>query len=133
MLLAVPIAYAIRSPSWFQRALTTVLVVPITLGTVLIAEGLLTYLGPQGWLNRTLLLFGLVDSPIRLVHNYWGVLLAIIISGFPVHLPADPVLHHRHRPVAAARRGDAGRRPVRAVPPHLPAAADAGRQRSRSA
>jgi putative spermidine/putrescine transport system permease protein len=83
VLLAVPIAYAIRQPSWFQRALTTILVVPITLGTVLIADGLLTYLGPQGWVNRTLLLIGLVDSPIRLVHNYWGVLLAIIISGFP--------------------------------------------------
>jgi hypothetical protein len=26
----------------------------ITLGTVLIAEGLLTYLGPQGWVNRLL-------------------------------------------------------------------------------
>jgi putative spermidine/putrescine transport system permease protein len=83
VLLAVPIAYAIRQPSWFQRALTTILVVPITLGTVLIADGLLTYLGPQGWVNRTLLLLGMVDSPIRLVHNYWGVLLAIIISGFP--------------------------------------------------
>lgn len=83
VLLAVPIAYAIRQPSTFQRALTTILVVPITLGTVLIADGLLTYLGPQGWVNRTLMLLGWVDSPIRLVHNYWGVLLAIIISGFP--------------------------------------------------
>ncbi len=55
--------FAIRQPSWFQRALTTILVVPITLGTVLIADGLLTYLGPQGWLNRTLLLLGMVDSP----------------------------------------------------------------------
>jgi putative spermidine/putrescine transport system permease protein len=83
VLLAVPIAYAIRRPSTFQRALTTILVVPITLGTVLIADGLLTYLGPQGWVNRTLMLLGWIDSPIRLVHNYWGVLLAIIISGFP--------------------------------------------------
>jgi putative spermidine/putrescine transport system permease protein len=83
VLLAVPIAFALREPSWMQRALTTILVVPITLGTVLIADGLLTYLGPQGWVNRTLMLLGMVDSPIRLVHNYWGVLLAIIISGFP--------------------------------------------------
>ena len=38
-----------------QRLLTTILVLPITLGTVLVAEGLLNYLGPQGWLNRTLM------------------------------------------------------------------------------
>ena len=38
-----------------QRLLTTILVLPITLGTVLVAEGLLNYLGPQGWFNRTLL------------------------------------------------------------------------------
>jgi putative spermidine/putrescine transport system permease protein len=26
---------------------------------------------------------GLVDHPIRLVHNYWGVFLSLVISGFP--------------------------------------------------
>ncbi|MFX9818495.1 hypothetical protein ABTQ10_20255, partial [Acinetobacter baumannii] len=66
-----------------QRFVTTLLVIPITLGTVLIADGLLTYLGPQGWVNRILLGLGLVDSPIRLVHNYTGVLLSLVVSGFP--------------------------------------------------
>jgi putative spermidine/putrescine transport system permease protein len=28
--------------------MTAILVIPITLGTVLIAEGMLTYLGPEG-------------------------------------------------------------------------------------
>ena len=41
-----------------QRILTTILVLPVTLGTVLVAEGLLNYLGPQGWLNRALLTLG---------------------------------------------------------------------------
>jgi putative spermidine/putrescine transport system permease protein len=66
-----------------QRLLTTILVLPITLGTVLIAEGLLNYLGPQGWLNRVLLGIGLIDHPIRLVHNYTGVMISLFISGFP--------------------------------------------------
>jgi putative spermidine/putrescine transport system permease protein len=66
-----------------QRLLTTILVIPITLGTVMVAEGLLTYLGPRGWLNRVLLEFGVIDSPIRLVHNYWGVMLSLVITGFP--------------------------------------------------
>jgi putative spermidine/putrescine transport system permease protein len=66
-----------------QRLLTTILVIPITLGTVMVAEGLLTYLGPRGWLNRVLLEFGIADGPVRLVHNYWGVMLSLVITGFP--------------------------------------------------
>lgn len=79
--ISIPIALRIRRMRG-RRLLTTILVIPITLGTVLIAEGMLIYLGPQGWFNRTLMLLG-VDSPIRLVHNYTGVMLSLILSGFP--------------------------------------------------
>jgi putative spermidine/putrescine transport system permease protein len=82
VVLSVPVALRVRLMR-HQRLLTTILVIPITLGTVMVAEGLLTYLGPRGWLNRTLLEFALVDSPIRLVHNYWGVMLSLVITGFP--------------------------------------------------
>jgi len=80
---ALPIAYLMRRRSRYQRMLTTVLVVPMTLGTVLIAEGMLTYLGPKGWLSQTLELLHVADGPVRLTHNYWGVLLSLIVSGFP--------------------------------------------------
>ncbi|MDQ2084261.1 ABC transporter permease subunit [Xanthobacteraceae bacterium Astr-EGSB] len=80
--LSVPVAMQVRHMK-HQRLLTTILVLPITLGTVLVAEGLLNYLGPQGWLNRTLMLVGLIDRPIRLVHNYWGVFISLMITGFP--------------------------------------------------
>ena len=79
---SVPIALRVRLMRR-QRLLTTILVVPITLGTVLIAEGLLNYLGPQGWVNRVLLGLHLVSSPVRLVHNYWGVFFSLVITGFP--------------------------------------------------
>jgi len=82
VVLSIPVALRVRLMK-HQRLLTTILVIPITLGTVMVAEGLLTYMGPRGWLNRTLLLFGLVDSPVRLIHNYWGVVMSLIISGFP--------------------------------------------------
>jgi putative spermidine/putrescine transport system permease protein len=81
--LALPIAYKMRVKSRYQRWVTTILVVPITLGTVLIAEGMLTYFGPRGWLSQTLQFFHLYDGPIRLTHNYTGVLLSLIVSGFP--------------------------------------------------
>jgi putative spermidine/putrescine transport system permease protein len=81
--LALPIAFRMRVKSRYQRWVTTILVVPITLGTVLIAEGMLTYFGPKGWLSHFLQLVHLYDGPIRLTHNYWGVLISLVISGFP--------------------------------------------------
>lgn len=80
--LSIPIALRVRHMR-NQRLLTTILVLPITLGTVLIAEGLLNYLGPQGWLNRTLITIGLTGGPLQLVHNYWGAFLGLLIAIFP--------------------------------------------------
>jgi len=80
VLISVPVALRVRRMD-YRRLLTAILVIPITLGTVLIAEGLLIYLGPQGWFNRVLFMIGL--GKIRLVHNYTGVMLSLILSGFP--------------------------------------------------
>jgi len=80
--LAIPIAFRVRLMRR-QRLLTTLLVIPITLGTVLIAQGLLNYLGPQGWVNRSLLGLGLISEPLKLLHNYWGVFIAMVLVGFP--------------------------------------------------
>ena len=80
--LAVPIAFRVRLMRR-QRLLTIILVLPITLGTVLVAEGLLSFLGPQGWFNRTLLTIGLIEAPLRLTNNYWGVFASLLITGFP--------------------------------------------------
>lgn len=82
LVLALPIAFRVRLMTR-QRLLTTILVLPVTLGTVLVAEGLLNYLGPQGWFSRTLMLFGIIDSPVKLTNNYWGVFASLIITGFP--------------------------------------------------
>lgn len=117
LLLAVPIALRVRHMRR-QRLLTTILVLPITLGTVLIAEGLLNYLGPQGWFNRTLLLLGLTSGPVRLVQNYWGVFISLIMAGFPFTFlmtlsyvsGIDPALEQ-----AAATLGAGGRQRFRHI------------------
>ena len=80
--LAVPIAFRVRLMRR-QRLLTTILVLPVTLGTVLVAQGLLTYLGPQGWFNRTLLMLHVIGAPLKLTNNYWGVFASLVITGFP--------------------------------------------------
>jgi putative spermidine/putrescine transport system permease protein len=82
VLASIPIAYRMRGRVRGKRLLTTLFVLPITLGTVLTAEGLIRYLDPTGWFNKVLELFG-ADEPARLVHNYTGVLLSLVISGFP--------------------------------------------------
>src|SRR5262249_20869125 len=79
---AVPVAFRVRLMRR-QRLLTTILVLPITLGTVFVADGLLTFLGPRGWFNETLILFGILDSPVKLTNNYWGVFASLLITGFP--------------------------------------------------
>lgn len=82
-LAAVPVAFRTRGTFRGRRLITTLLVMPITLGTVLTAQGLLGYLGPNGWLNKTLTGIGLIDQPLELVHNYWGVFASLVITGFP--------------------------------------------------
>jgi len=66
-----------------KRTINTLLVIPMSLGTVLIAEGLSAYLAPNGWFNRTLLAAGIIDQPLQLLHNFWGVMISLLITGFP--------------------------------------------------
>jgi putative spermidine/putrescine transport system permease protein len=80
---SVPIAYRMRGRFRGKRLVTTLLVVPITLGTVLTAEGLLNFLGPAGWFNRAVMATGLREEPLGLINNYWGVFFSLVITGFP--------------------------------------------------
>lgn len=81
---AMPLALAMRGVGRGKQTITVILLFPITIGTVLLSRGLLSFLGPAGWVNRFLLETGLVDQPIQLTYNYWGVLFAIIITDFPL-------------------------------------------------
>ena len=82
VLLALVVAYRMRRGMWMERTITTALVLPIALGTVLVAEGINGFYGPKGWLNQALLAIGITDSP-RLTHNYTGVMIALLVQHFP--------------------------------------------------
>ena len=81
--IALPLAYRLRRKSPYQKLATTIITIPLTLGTVLIAEGMLTYFGPRGWFSQAVQALHLYDGPVHLTHNYWGVLISLVISGFP--------------------------------------------------
>ena len=83
---SVPIAYRMRGRMRGKRFITTMLVIPITLGTVLTADGMLKFFDPAGgWFNKTLFFLHVrtPDHPVQLINNYWGVVISLVISGFP--------------------------------------------------
>ena len=81
--LSVPLAYFMRRGIKFERLITIILILPITLGTVVVAQAMLSYFGPRGWFNQILTGAGLIQDPIRLTHNWIGVEIALFINGFP--------------------------------------------------
>lgn len=81
---AIPLAYRMRRKVRGQRLITGLFVIPMSLGTVLIAQGMLGFFGPRGWFNKTLELLNITDDPLRLVHNREGVIISLTIAEFPV-------------------------------------------------
>jgi len=102
--LALLVAYTMRRGIWLERTITTLLVLPIALGTVLVAEGINGFYGPKGWLNQLLVAAGISD-PVRLTRNYTGVMLALFVQHFPFCFlmllgyisGIDPALEHAAR------------------------------------
>jgi len=80
---AVPFAYFMRSGLKHEKIVTFFLILPITLGTVLIAQGMRTFYGTKGWFNQLLILSGILSAPLKLVPYNSGVIVSLFIQGFP--------------------------------------------------
>jgi putative spermidine/putrescine transport system permease protein len=93
VLAAIPFAYYMRHGLRGEKIITFFLILPITLGSVLIAQGMLTYMGPTGWLNQAIMAVesalgfifrrNIEPTAVRFTHNYAGVLISVVIQGFP--------------------------------------------------
>lgn len=81
--LAVPLSYHMRRGVPGEKLITFFLIVPVTLGTVLVSEGMLSFMGPNGWLNQLIMALGLSSKPIQFTHNYAGVAISVGLQGFP--------------------------------------------------
>jgi putative spermidine/putrescine transport system permease protein len=81
--LALLVAYPMRRGIWLERTITTILVLPISLGVILLAEGILGFYGGRGWFNQILLALGILREPLSLTHNYTGVMLSLFMQQFP--------------------------------------------------
>jgi len=76
-------AYNMRRGIFLERTITTILVLPISLGVILLAQGILGFYGGKGWFNQMLLAAGLIEEPLVLTHNFTGVMLALFMQQFP--------------------------------------------------
>lgn len=86
IVLAIPIAYYMRGGLKHEKLVISFLMIPMTLGVVLIAEGMITYFGRNGWLMLLLETLGLIEERTGLIHNYWGVVISLFIQSFPMGL-----------------------------------------------
>jgi len=76
-------AYNMRRGIAFERTITTILVLPISLGVILLAQGILGFYGGKGWFNQLLLGLGILEEPLVLTHNFIGVMLSLFMQQFP--------------------------------------------------
>src|ERR1700712_188707 len=71
LLLALWLAYGMRRGIFMERTVTTILILPISLGVILLSEGILGFYGSQGWMNQVLIGLGLGKGPFFFPHNYF--------------------------------------------------------------
>jgi putative spermidine/putrescine transport system permease protein len=87
VIVSVPLAYYMRHGIKFERIITILLILPITLGTVMVAQSMLTYFNPRGWFDRVLVLvLGWVGIHIEapsILHTQLAVDIALFLMGFP--------------------------------------------------
>ncbi len=76
-------AYNMRRGIFLERTITTILVLPISLGVILLGQGILGFYGGKGWFNQFLQYIGLIEDPLVLTHNYMGVMLSLFMQQFP--------------------------------------------------
>jgi putative spermidine/putrescine transport system permease protein len=83
VLIALFLAYGMRRGIWMERTITTILVLPISLGVIFLSEGILGFYGTNGWLNQILLGAEIIHEPLELTHNFIGVILSLFMQNFP--------------------------------------------------
>lgn len=92
VLLAVPIAMrmaSVRNPVW-RRVLTSLVLLPMILNLLIQSYGWIMVLGPGGIANGLLLKAGLVERPVQMLFNEFGVLVGLVQTALP--LAVFPVL-----------------------------------------
>lgn len=84
LLISVPLAYRLRRDFRGKRVITLIFLLPVTLGSVVLSEGMTTIFGPNGWFNLVLGEVGL--GPATVLYGYWGTFVAAVLGVVPLML-----------------------------------------------
>lgn len=84
LVIGVPLAYRMRRDFRGKRLVTLIFLLPVTFGSVLMAEGMTQIFSPRGWINLILGLIGI--EPVRFLFSYQASLIALILSITPFTL-----------------------------------------------
>lgn len=85
LLLGYPLAYVVaRTTNAARNTLYMILIMlPLQLDTVIRTYGLMILLGDNGLINGSLINYGLIKSPLPLMYNSFGIVLALVQFSLP--------------------------------------------------
>ncbi|MBA4493487.1 ABC transporter permease [Paenactinomyces guangxiensis] len=81
LFVAFAIAYFIRGKRKGKSLIAGLAIFPLTLGSLIVDMGIISFFKPAGWFNQLFLGLGIIDEPLKLVYNYWGAFIALFILG----------------------------------------------------
>ena len=84
LVMALPLAYVLaRTQSRFKNMLIMLVVLPLFIGNAVRAAGWMTVFGAKGFLNVTLMQFGVISEPLQLMYTEGAVVVGIIAVNLP--------------------------------------------------
>jgi putative spermidine/putrescine transport system permease protein len=84
LVLGLPLAYVLaRTQTRFKNVLIILVVLPLFVGNAVRAAGWMTLLGNKGFLNVTLLDWGLIGAPMQMMYTEGAVVVGIIAVNLP--------------------------------------------------
>jgi putative spermidine/putrescine transport system permease protein len=84
LIMGLPLAYVLaRTQSRFKNVLIMLVVLPLFVGNAVRAAGWMTLFGSKGFLNVTLMQFGIITQPLQMMFTEGAVVAGIIAVNLP--------------------------------------------------
>src|SRR6266852_6009108 len=84
VIMGLPLAYVLaRTQSRFKNVLIMLVVLPLFVGNAVRAAGWMTLFGSKGFLNVTLMQFGVITEPLQIMYTESAVVAGIIAVNLP--------------------------------------------------
>jgi putative spermidine/putrescine transport system permease protein len=84
LIMGLPLAYVLaRTQSRFKNVLIMLVVLPLFVGNAVRAAGWMTLFGTKGFLNVTLMQFGIITQPLQMMFTEGAVVAGIIAVNLP--------------------------------------------------